>query len=427
MSGRHTTGTSPMRSHSLWHQPDFLRLWSGESISLLGSQVTLLALPLTAILTLHASPAQMALLAAAGSVPTMIFGLPAGVWVDRIRRRPLLIATNLGTAVVLATIPLAALFGILTLVQLFIVAFLARTLRTFFGAAYQTLLPSLVDREQLIEGNSKLEVSRSVAQIAGPSLTGILVQLVTAPVTITADAVSFVISATTLLRIQTPEEVIPRSESSIGRDIREGITFVLHAPILRDVMGAVSVANLFLGALVAEEILFMSRQLHLTPGIIGLVLAVMGPSGLVGALLASRVSRHLGTGRAIIAGGILYGIGELCLPLASGSEIRTVIIVGLGQVLMGLGSPSYFINFVSLTQAVTPDRLLGRVDGTQSVVMSGTVSIGALVGGFLGQTFGLRPLLVGVGLGVVLAFAALLLSPVFGLHEPPPPDVPPPV
>lgn len=420
MSARHATETSATMTRSLWHHADFLRLWTGQTISLFGSQVTLLALPLTAVVTLHASPTQMAVLAAVGSIPTTLFGLPAGVWSDRVRRRPLLVGTNLATALVLATIPLAGLLGVLTLTQLYIVAFLARSLRTVFAAAYQPLLPSLVETEQLVEGNSKLETSRALAQIAGPGLTGFLVQLLTAPVTIIVDVASFIVSAGSLLTIRTPEEVQQSRDRGVGRDMRDGIAFVAHAPILRDVMGAVGLANLFLGALVAEEILFMTRQLHLSPAVLGLVLALMGPSGLVGALLAGRVSRRLGIGRAIIGGGMLYGMGALCLPLAGGPEAKTIAIAGLGQILMGLGSPNYSINYVSLTQSVTPSGLLGRVGGVQTVVISGTVSIGSLLGGILGQAIGLRPLLLVVGSGVVVAFAALFLSPVFALREAPP-------
>jgi MFS family permease len=405
------------RRSSLWHHHEFLALWGGETVSLFGSQITLLALPLTAVLTLHASVVQMAVLGAVGQLPNLLVNVPSGVWVDRLPRRPVMIASDLGRAVLLATIPLAALLGVLTLGQLDVVAFLASGLAVVFGNAYGAYLPSLIEPHQLIDGNSKLEASRSLSQIAGPGLAGFLVQALTAPVAVLADAVSFVAGALSLVLIRRTEPPVDRDGGREGmwQEARAGVQFVMHHGVIGATMAAVGAANLFLSAGGTIELLYMTHQLHFGPTIIGLLFALFGPGGLAGILLAPRIGRRVGLGPAIILGGGAYGVGALALPLAMGSVREIVVVVAAGQVLMGLSAPSYYINFRVIQQAMTPAELRGRVFATSGMVALGTLPIGALFGGFVGQTIGLRPTLLMVGLGVSLAFGLLALTPVLRL------------
>ncbi|HUY99078.1 MAG TPA: MFS transporter [Thermomicrobiaceae bacterium] len=261
------------RPGGLWRHPDFLKLWVGETVSLLGSQVTLLALPLTAVLTLHANAAQMGYLTAIQLAPSLLAGLFAGVWIDRVRRRPIMIAADLGRFALLLGIPLLAVAGRLGMAGLYPIAFLVGILTVCFDVAYQAFLPSLVGREQLVEGNARLEVSRSGALIAGPGLAGLLVGLVTAPFAIAADAASFLGSALFLLGIRTPEPVPVDHGTSRGtrREIAEGLGIVLGNPLLRAIAGSTGTSNLFSSAISAIVILYATRNLGIGPGLLGLI------------------------------------------------------------------------------------------------------------------------------------------------------------
>jgi hypothetical protein len=332
-----------------------------------------------------------------------------------------MIVADLGQALLLTTIPLAALLGVLSLGQLDAVAFLVSSLAVVFGNAYGAYLPFLIEGPQLVDGNSKLEASRSLAQIGGPGVAGVLVQTLTAPVAILADAASFLVSALSLVLIRRTEPAIERESRAEGmwQEARAGVQFVVHHTVIGATMAAVGAANLFLSAGGTIELLFMTHQLHLRPAAIGLLFALTGPGGLVGVLLAPRIGRHLGLGRAIILGGVVYGIGALALPLAVGGVRAIVVIVGAGQVLMGLSAPSYYINFRSIQQAMTPAELRGRVFATSGMVALGTLPIGALLGGVVGQAIGLRPTLFTIGFGVSLAFGLLALTPVLRLRSVP--------
>ncbi len=257
----------------LWANPDFLRLWAAQTISFVGSQVTLVALPLTAVLSLQASPAEMGMLRAVELAPALLIGLVAGAWADRVRRRPILIAADIGRALLLGVVPLAAYLDILAIGQLYAVAFLVGILTVFFEVAHLSLLPALVPADRLIEGNSKLEVSRSVAMVAGPGFAGLLVQLVTAPLAMAVDALSFLGSALFLLRIRTPEQVPAASgrRRSILADVTDGLRAVWGKPLLRAMALSLCVFNLFYSMVGAVYMLFVVRELHLTPSVLGLI------------------------------------------------------------------------------------------------------------------------------------------------------------
>ena len=411
------------RLTGLWRRPDFVKLWTSQTISLIGSQVTFLALPLTAVLVLNATPAQMGFLTAAGALPSLLVGLFAGVWVDRRRRRPILIAADLGRAALLLLIPVAALLGVLRIEYLYIVAFLVGTLGLFFEVAHHSFLPSLVGREQLVEGNSKLEISDSVAEIVGPGLAGGLVQLVTAPIAIAVDAISFLISALFLGLIRTPEPAPkpPDEQQNIFGQVGEGLGLVSGNALLRAIAGGMSTVHLFNTVLEAVFVLYLTRELGIGPGLLGLIFASGSVGFLVGALLPGWVTRRFGLGSGIIGGLLLVGLSDLLIPLVGGSVVMVVKILVLmaAQFFFGLGLVIFNIGQVSVRQAITPDHLQGRMNATLSFIAAGSVPLGGLLGGGLGEMIGLRPTLVLAALGEMLAVLWLILSPIRSLREQP--------
>jgi MFS family permease len=402
-----------LRLTGLWRDRDFVTLWAGQTISLFGSQVTLLALPLAAAVTLDATPAQMGILSAAGSVPTLLVGLFAGVWVDRHRRRPVLIVTNFARAALLATIPLAALLGLLTMGVLYAVAFGAGLLTVCFRVAYSSYLPSLVPRERLVEGNSKLQMSQSAAQVAGPGIAGALVQLATAPIAILLDAASFLVAGVSVLFIQRkePAPAVGGSGRRVRTEIAEGLRTVYSNAILRSIGLWAGTFNLF-GALVgAVLILFVTRELGIAAGVIGLILAAGSVSGLIGALLAKRVTDALGVGRAMVGAALLASVTQLVVPFAGGPPAVAAMILIASQLVFGLTVPLLSVNILTLQQVVTPPGLLGRVNATMQVVISGTLPLGGVLGGVLGTLVGLRPTLLIGALGICLSALWIWYSP----------------
>lgn len=356
---------SGTRRDGLWRHPDFLTLWIGQTVSLFGSAVTTLALPLTAVTFLHATPGQMGLLSAIGQLPILLFGLPAGAWVDRVRRRPLLIAANLGRALLLGLIPLAASLHALRLELLYVVGFFVGILSLVFNVAYTSFLPSLISREHLMEGNSKLQLSGSAARIAGPNLAGMLVQLVIAPIAIVADALSFLFAAGCIAAIRRAETTpTPHDRRRhLWGEIGDGLRLVLGNPWQRAIAGANGTANLFWGAQLAILILYMTRQVGVDPAAIGLIYAC-GNVGLVsGTLLAKRVVRRLGLGPALIATAFASAIGALLVPLAPHAHVGAAVLA-VAQFLTVGPLIIYQINVTSLQQAITPDHLQGRVHAT---------------------------------------------------------------
>src|SRR6266516_1496145 len=280
---------------SLWRHPNFIKLWAGQTVSLFGSQISLLAIPLTAVLILNDTPLQMGILTAAEAVPYLLFGLVDGVWVDRLRRRAILIVADVGRFIVLSLIPLNYLLGILRIELLYLLAFLVGTLSIFFDVAYRSYLPSLIEREQLIEGNSKLELSRSVGEIVGPGLAGVLVQFLSAPITILVDALSFLLSALSLVWIRTPEP-IARSEKpskGMGHAIVEGLHFVFGEPLLRTLTSSFATLTLFNSVLEAVFILYLTRDVGITPLLLGIIFAVSSVGFVLGAVLAGWLTRRI--------------------------------------------------------------------------------------------------------------------------------------
>lgn len=401
---------------SLLGHRDFRLLWGGETVSELGSQVSELALPLVAVLTLRASTFQVGLLTAAGTAAFLLMGLPAGAWVDRVRRRPVMIAADLGRAVALGSVPVAAALGVLRLPQLYAVTLLAGTLTVFFDVAYQSYLPALVGRQRLVEGNAKLAGSQEAARVAGPSLSGGLVQAVGGPVAIVADAVSFLASAGALARINLVEAAPERQESRrLHREIGEGLRFVLGHPILRAIAGTTATSNFFSAVFAAVAVVFLVRGLHQAPGVIGLLFAAGSVGGVTGAVLASGLARRLGGSRSILAGAAVSGLGLLLVPLTRPGP--GLVLFAVGVFVVSFGGVVYNVNQVSFRQGLCPAHLLGRMNATMRFLVWGTLPLGGVAGGALGATIGLRPTLWVAAGGSILACAWVLASPLSTMRD----------
>ncbi len=403
-----------IRFEGLWRHPDFIKLWAGQTISAFGSLITGTALPFTAILALDASPLEVALLAASNHVPGLVFGVAAGVWVDRLRRRPVMIAADLGRAALLISIPITYAFDALTIWQLYAVALGAGGLTIFFDVAYRAYLPTLVSRDELIEGNSKLAATASVSEFAGFSVSGWLVQIFSGPFAVLVDSISFVVSALFLRSIRAPEPAPLPSEERTGAlaEAIEGMRAVLRDPLLRAMAGATPLASFGIGMFFATYMIFVTRGLGFHPGVLGVIFGLGGISSLFGAMLAGGFARRFGAGPSMIAGITMMGISMLFIPLAHGA---TVLAAGLliAQQISGDGMFMVFdINSTSLRQSIAPEGMLGRVTAFNRMLDLGFTLLGILIGGAIGQTAGLRPALY-VGAAMMLAAAVwLFLSPV---------------
>jgi MFS family permease len=412
------------RPGGLWNHRDFRRLWAAETISQFGSQVDDLALGLVAIIVLEASAFEVAVYGTLNFLPFILFTLPAGVWVDRLPRKPILVIGDLGRFAVLMTIPIAYVADVLTLWQLYAVAFLTGVFTVFFDVAYQSYLPSLVEREDIGEGNSKLEISRSTAQLAGPGLGGVLVELITAPYAVLVDAFSFLASGTFLLRIRKREEPLSTATSteakrSLWAELKEGLRFVLRNPNLRAQAGCTATSNLFFSVTFSIYLVFLVREVELSPGVIGILLSVGSVGSLIAAFTTTRISTRFGIGPTTIAVTFLNLPAMLLIALAPVSFPIPFIVAG--GIVLGFVIVVYNITQVSYRQAICPPRLQGRMNSVMRFLVWGTIPIGTLLGGALGSTIGLRETLVVGAVGSGSSFLWILLSPQRHLREMPEP------
>ncbi len=395
-----------------------MKVWLSRTISNLGNGITGIALPVIAIQVLAATPAQMSILSALNGMAVLLFGLMAGVWIDRLRRRPVLIATDLGRALVVASIPIAALLGILRIEQLYIVAALSAILAVFFNAADVAFFPGLVQPQELVEGNSKLGISDALAEIGGPAVAGILIQAITAPLSLLVDALSFFGSAFYLARIRQPEPppLAAKQRRSAWHASLEGLRFVLKNPLLRVLAGSAAVFNFF-GTFVGTFYAFyVIRELRVTPIILGLLIAAGGLSALMGAWLAERVVRRLGLGLTIGVGLFMYGLIGLLVPLARGPVSVIVTVLFASQLVGDVAVSIYLITEVSLRQMLIPPHLAGRANSAIQFLTLGVAPFGALLAGAIAEYVGVRfTLFIGI-VGVIAAGLWLLLSPVRGVQ-----------
>jgi MFS family permease len=412
---------------SLWRHGDFVKLWTASTISLFGSQVSGLAIPAIAIITLNVSPFEAALLGFFEMLPFVLFTLPAGVWVDRLRRRPILIAGDLGRAIVLATIPIAYALGFLTVWQLYAVGFVAGILTVFFDVADQSYLPSLLEADQLIDGNSKLQVSVSAAQIGGQGVGGAIIGLVTAPFAVIADAVSFLASAVLIFLVRKPERAPERhldAESGRGpgmrAEIAEGLRYVLGNRYLRSIAACTGSSNLFSNLVFSIFLVYVFRNLGLSPLAIGIIGGLANVGFLGGAVIAGRVAKRLGLGRTIVLSSLIAGGMELLIPLAPESA-AAIPFLFVSQLVVGAMIVIYNVNQISLRQAITPERMQGRMNATMRFIVWGTIPIGQLLGGAIATAAGLLTAIWVGALGAFLAIIPLLISPVRTLRDMPTP------
>ncbi|MBZ0294852.1 MAG: MFS transporter [Anaerolineae bacterium] len=405
----------------LWRHADFMKLWLGQTISLFGTQVKFLALPLTAILILDATPGQMGLLSAIESLPAIFFGLFVGVWVDRRRRRPILIAADVGRMFLVLAIPVAALLGVLRIEILYLSAFGTGALGLLFGIAYQSYLPTLIAHRQIVEGNSKLELSRSGAEIVGPGLAGFLTQWFSAPVALVADALSFGVSAVSLILIRTPEPAPTAHEKRdpMLRAALDGLKVVWGDPTLRALLGCASTINVFNTLLETVFLLYMTDKLGLEAGVIGLIFASGSIGFMAGALVAERVTRRIGLGPTIILGVLITAGSDFVLPLVQGPVVFIMLLLIGAQLCFGLGLTLYNVGQASLRQSITPNHLRGRMNATFTVTAAVLAPVAALLGGALGETIGLQATLLVAASGEVLAVLWLVFSTVRTQREQP--------
>jgi MFS family permease len=404
----------PRSLTGLWRHRDFLKLWSAKTVSDFGSMVSRTALSFTAILLLKATPAQLSLLMVANLLPKFLMGLPVGVWVDRLPRRPVMVLADLGRALLLVSIPVAALFGALHIAQLVLVTLLTGLLTLLFDIADRAYLPTLVSSEVLVEANSKLTATASVAEFSAFSLGGWLVQWFTGPIAVLIDALSFLFSALFLGSIRTPEPPPNRREEQAGmrRELIEGLTTVRDHPLLAALAASTLLLGLSFGIIGTVIVAFMARDLGFKPGVLGMIWSIGGITSLLGATIAGPLTRRIGIGPTLILGLLFSGIGVLAVPLAHGTTLAAAALLIANQVITDPAYTLYDINQMSLRQTLAPEHLQGRVNATLEFVSLGATLVGALLGGLLGQKLGLRSTLIVGATSSLLAALWLWLSPV---------------
>lgn len=398
----------PAREH------DFRRLWLGYSVSSLGSEITVLALPVTAAVLLGASALQMGVLTAAATVPNLAIGLLAGVWVDRLpRRRPLLVATDLASAAALLSIPVAWWLGALTVTQLVVVELAVGCARVLFRPAYQSHLPQVVERAHLTRASGHLRTSDSAAMLVGPGLGGLLVQAVSAPVAVVLDGLSFLVSAMCIRSLRKPEQrSAPKAtDRSLRAELGEGLSTVLRNPSLRAIAGSAANLNLFGMLVMALFVAYATRTLGLSAGLIGAIAMTGGAGALAGALAAPWIATRIGDGRAIVAATVVFSFSLFALPLASGPRWLEIVVLGAGELVGGFAVMVFDVTAAGVTLGSVAPELLGRVSSCSAFLTQGVKPIGALAGGVLGTALGLHAALWIAAAGATTTMAWTFLSP----------------
>ena len=411
------------RPGGLWLHRDFRNLWAAETISVFGSQFTGLALPLVAVILLDASAFAVSALVVIEFLPFILLAIPAGVWVDRMRRKPILVVADLARAALLVSLPIAYLFDALTLPHVYAVGFLVGVCTVFFDVAYQSYLPSLVEKSELVEGNSKLEISRSVSQLTGPGAAGGIVSALGAPVAILLDSISFFVSAVFLFSIRRGEELPERAEGvarpSMLADAREGLGFVLKNRYLRAISICTGTSNFFWSMAGALLVVYAVRELEMSAAALGLAFSLGNIGPLLAAFTTSRISSRLGVGPTILTMSMIFPLALLPLPLATSSNPVPYLVAS--GILGGFGAVAYNITQLSFRQAICPPRMQGRMNAVIRFMVWGTMPLGALLGGALGTWIGLRPAITVAAVGALFTFLPILLSPVPRLREMPEP------
>lgn len=403
----------------LWRNRAFRLLWTAGTVSQLGTQVSELALPFIAVAALHASPFAVGVLLALSFLPLLLFGLPAGAFIDRRRRRPVMVAADLIRAAVLLSVPAAYLLGVLGLGQLFLTAFLNGALSLLFDTASQAYVPHLVQREQLQAANGALQVSEQGASVAGPALGGLLISLLSAPLAVLADALSYLVSAVCLGRIArtevAPSAGAPGSPSGFLDEMRRGLVYVLGHPYLRPLLMVSALTQFFGRMIMAVLLVYLVRELHLPAGLIGTLFSAGSVGFVLGAAAGPRLARAAGLGRTLAGAALLVSVSPLAFALAPRSYAALGVVAWL--FVYGVAALTWSVNSLSLRQAVTPAALRGRVGATMQTASWGMIPIASLLGGILGGAIGLRPTILVGALGTLLAFLPVAFSRVPSLRE----------
>lgn len=417
MAGMH--GRSSPTRMVLSRYRDFRWLFTGNTVSLLGSSVTTVALPLTAVVYLHASPEQMGVLGAVALLPHLVLGLPAGVWVDRMPYRRVLVVADLAQTLLLGSVPVLAVLGVLRIWQLYAVAVMAGTCNLFETVTAQTFTPRLVPRQQLLAANSTLMLSSATVGTTGAALGGILVSLLTAPIAIAADAGSFLLAALCKARIRTPGLAVAenRQPTHLRAEILEGLSIVFGLKIIRAVTLAATIGALAGQMQAVVLVLYLVRQLGLSTALVGLVIAAGGAAGILGALAVTPITERVGPGPAFITGMLLASAGGLVLAAASRPLPLALVILVIAQVLRGAGPSLYGVNQQTFRQALIPPAALSRANASWRFLVFGMQPIGALLGGFTASALGLRATLIISSAGMVLGTTVAYASPLRALRE----------
>ncbi len=420
------TGADPHRGaarrRSLWRHADYVKIWSAATISLMGSQVSQLAIPFIAAVVLGAPVFEVALLGTVEMLPFILFTLPAGAWLDRVRRRPVLVAGDLGRAAVLLTIPIAYAFGVLTIWQLYAVGFTAGLLTVLFDVADQSYLPVLLDADDLVEGNAKLQFSSAGAQIVGPAFAGGIIGLAAAPFAIVIDAVSFVVSGGLISLIRKHEAKPARrladdgSQTSLRQEIAEGLHYVLGNRYLRMIAASTGTSNFGSSMVFAIFAVYVYVNLGLSPALVGLTFGLGSFGVVVGALASASLARRFGVGPTIVGSMLLDGPALLLLVFLPSTPLIAGTMLVIAQFVMGLSAVIYNVNQVSFRQAITPLDLQGRMNATMRFIVWGTMPLGSVTGGVLASFLPLRTTVLIGALISSCAFLWVLLSPVRSLR-----------
>lgn len=407
-AGTGTGGTVAEGAAGLWRHRDFMLLWGGQTVSEMGSAVTQLALPLSAVVLLNASTFEVGLLTSAATAAFALIALPAGAIVDRRTKRGIMLACDVARAVIIGSVPLAWALGILTLAQLYVVALATGVATVFFDVSYQSYLPVLLRAEHLMDGNGKLGATQSFAQLAGPGLGGGLVGAVGAAGAMTADAISYVVSVASLLGIRVREQpgssaqaAGPGGRRSLRAEIAEGLRFVVGHPILRKVVACTGTSNLFSSMSMAVEIVFLVRVLHVRPAFTGALFALAAAGGVLGGIFAGRIARRIGTARIIWYSILVLGLPGFLPALAQPGWLVALFPIGYGAFMFT--AVVYNVAQVSYRQTVTPPQLMGRMNAAVRWIVWGTMPLGGLLGGVLGAAIGVRPT---IAIGLAGSWAA---------------------
>lgn len=393
----------------LWRHGDFLRFWSSQILSLSSIQMSQLAFPLTAILTLDASPSQLGILAGLGSTPWLVFGLFAGIGIDRVRRRPVLVVAHLGRAGLVASVPVAALMGALTIEQLYLVAFTTGSLAVLFETAYHAYLPSLVSPEGLADANARLAVTSGITRIAGPGIAGAIVQILTPIFGVAMSAASYAASGILVWRIRQPEHPPSRQgHPPVGDALREGLTFIRAHALVRAFTISEGTYIFFFSLIQAMLLVFCTRILGLSPGVIGVVFSTGSAGGLFGALMAHRIGERFTPGTALISGSVLRAAGLAIVPLTAISGSFAIPMLIASRVINAFGWAIWQVHQETTQQLVTPDAMRGRVTGSSLFLVRGAGAFGGYIAAIMASQLGLVPVVVVSSFGTLLSVPWLL-------------------